>query len=122
MEHQCLNVAPLTIKANRGGLGGTRRLDWEKIERQYRVGRLSIAEIAADVGCTKGAIGNRAKRYGWTRDVTAKGNSIARARLLSEREPASVNDLTEARASAVTAVSKRHLSQIRVAGEVLDAL
>lgn len=46
--------------------------DWERIEAQFRVGAMSLREIAAEHGITEGAIRKRAKKDGWTRDLTAK--------------------------------------------------
>ena len=43
--------------------------DWALIEREYRAGQLSIAEIARQSGITRGAIQKRAKRDGWARDL-----------------------------------------------------
>lgn len=46
--------------------------DWERIGAQYRVGTMSLREIAAAHGITEGAIRKRAKKEEWTRDLTAK--------------------------------------------------
>ena len=47
-------------------------VDWEKIEGDYRAGVKTLREIAEERGITHGAINKRAKRDGWTRDLTAK--------------------------------------------------
>ena len=47
--------------------------DWEAIEREYRAGQLSVRELARAHGLNShGAILNRAKRWGWTRDLTKR--------------------------------------------------
>lgn len=46
--------------------------DWERIEADYRAGLLSVREIAAANGVSHVAIGKRAKRDGWERDLDAK--------------------------------------------------
>jgi len=46
--------------------------DWERIEADYRAGLLSVREIAAANGVSHVAIGKRAKRDGWERDLNAK--------------------------------------------------
>ena len=46
--------------------------DWEAIERDYRAGVLSLREIAAEHDLTEAAIRKRAKRDGWSRDLSAK--------------------------------------------------
>jgi len=53
--------------------------DWERIEADYRVGILSIREIAASQGITDTAIRKRAKRDGWVRDLAAKVQAKADA-------------------------------------------
>jgi hypothetical protein len=47
-------------------------VDWDAIEREYRIGIRSLRDIAEENGCTEGAIRKRAKRDGWSRDLTAK--------------------------------------------------
>ncbi len=46
--------------------------DWEAIEKDYRAGVLSIREIARQYGCSDKAIRNKAKRFGWERDLSDK--------------------------------------------------
>ncbi|AZR94604.1 hypothetical protein BBB39_13060 [Bordetella trematum] len=46
--------------------------DWERIEADYRAGLLSVREIASSNGVSHVAIGKRAKRDGWERDLQAK--------------------------------------------------
>ena len=46
-------------------------LDWEAIEREYRAGQLSVTEIGRQYGCSKTAIQQRAKKWAWTRNLTA---------------------------------------------------
>lgn len=53
--------------------------DWERIEADYRAGLLSVREIAAANGVSHVAIGKRAKRDGWERDLDAKIKAKAEA-------------------------------------------
>lgn len=47
--------------------------DWERIEADYRAGVLSLREIAlANSGVSHTSIARRAKRDGWTQDLSAK--------------------------------------------------
>lgn len=59
--------------------------DWERIETDYRAGLLSVREIAAANGVSHVAIGKRAKRDGWERDLKAKIQAKADA-LVTKRE------------------------------------
>lgn len=48
-------------------------VDWERVESDYRAGILSLREIAAaNPGVNHMAIARRAKRGGWTQDLSAK--------------------------------------------------
>lgn len=49
-----------------------KKIDWEKIEVDYRAGVKTLREIADEHNITHGAINKRAKRDGWERDLTAK--------------------------------------------------
>lgn len=57
--------------------------DWERIEADYRAGFLSVREIAAALGVSHVAIGKRAKRDGWERDLGAKIKAKAEALVTS---------------------------------------
>lgn len=55
-------------------LTGAKRpqVDWESVEREYRAGLRSLRDIAAEYGCTEGAIRKKAKLQEWERDISAK--------------------------------------------------
>ncbi|WP_426115921.1 hypothetical protein [Pseudomonas sp. DSP3-2-2] len=60
-------------------------LDWEAIERSYRIGVLSVREIGAAQGVSHTAINKRAKAFKWSRDLKAKVQARAEA-LVSKAE------------------------------------
>lgn len=47
-------------------------VDWEAVEREYRVGIKTLRQIADEQGVSNPAIVKRAKRDGWERDLSAK--------------------------------------------------
>lgn len=47
-------------------------VDWEAVEREYRVGARSLRDIAAEFGCVESAIRKRAGKESWSRDIAAK--------------------------------------------------
>lgn len=58
--------------------------DWEAIEREYRAGQLSVAEIGRQYGISHVAILKKAKARGWTRDLTERVKTEIAARLVTE--------------------------------------
>lgn len=56
-------------------------VDWDAIEREYRMNQLSNAEIGKLHGITKQAVQKHASRMGWERDLSGKVAAIARAKL-----------------------------------------
>lgn len=58
--------------------------DWEAIEREYRAGQLSVAEIGRRYGVTHVAILKRAKKKEWSRDLSEQVRQEIKARLVTE--------------------------------------
>ena len=61
-----------------------RNIDWERVEAQYRVGTMSLREIAGGHGITEGAVRKRAKRDSWARDLGARVRAKADALVRKE--------------------------------------
>lgn len=59
-----------------------KKYDWEAVERAYRAGQLSIREISKKHGPTESNIRYRAKKYGWTRDLTQHVQKRTKDKLL----------------------------------------
>lgn len=55
-----------------------RHIDWELIEREYRVGIKTLRQLAAEYGVSHVTIAQRAKRYAWVRDLTKKVAAAAK--------------------------------------------
>ncbi len=47
-------------------------VDWEAVEREYRIGSRTLRDIGAEYGVSNPAIIKRAKRDGWDRNLAAK--------------------------------------------------
>ncbi|PIA74297.1 hypothetical protein CDR19_04335 [Ectopseudomonas toyotomiensis] len=58
-------------------------IDWEAIERDYRVGQLSLRALATKHDTTPGAISKKAKANSWTQDASQEVRERTRAALLT---------------------------------------
>jgi len=56
-----------------------KKIDWERIEADYRAGLLSVREIASHHGVSHTAIQKKAKEHSWERDLNAKIQAKAEA-------------------------------------------
>ncbi|WP_286974305.1 hypothetical protein [Pseudomonas sp.] len=105
-------------------------VDWEKIEHQYRVGLLSVREIAKAHGTSHTNINRRAKREGWDRDLKAR--VLARAEtIVSRREcstrcstisPETEKQLIENGATVIADVRMSHRTDIARSRRLATAL
>ena len=57
-------------------------LDWDAIERTFRLGQYSVRKIGKRFGVSHSAISRWADKYGWTQDKSAEVRARVRARLL----------------------------------------
>lgn len=90
-----------------------KRHDWELIEREYRTGRFSLAQLEARHGVNRSTISRRARKYGWEKDLTDRvrertQQKIARASLPPEAQAALDDDVVEQAANENAAVVKGH--------------
>lgn len=70
-----------------------KRNDWELIEREYRTGRFSLAQLEARHGVNRSNISRRAKKYDWKKDLSGRvrertQEKIARVSLPPEAQEA----------------------------------
>lgn len=107
-----------------------RKIDWERIELDYRAGVKSLREIGSEHSITEGAIRKRAKRDDWTRDLSARINSKAEQLVRSElvrnevrSEPnASEREVIDASARVIADVKLAHRKSIRRGRDVTERL
>jgi hypothetical protein len=59
-------------------------IDWEAIERDYRVGQLSLRALATKHGTTAGAISKKASAGNWVKDASQEVRERTMAALLTE--------------------------------------
>ncbi|WP_322997942.1 hypothetical protein [Castellaniella sp.] len=94
--------------------------DWERIEADYRAGLLSVREIASAQGVSHVAIGKRAKRDGWERDLKAKIKAkadalVTKAAVTSEvtsEQAVTERSIVEANAQVIAEIRTTHRRDI----------
>lgn len=57
-------------------------IDWQAIEREYRVGQLSLRALASKHSTTPGAISKKAKAKGWVQDASQEVRERTRAAMI----------------------------------------
>ena len=83
-----------------------KQIDWEAIEREYRSGSLSVAEIARQHKISHPAILKKAKKFGWKRSLSDQVRKRVTEKLVTDAvtdNNASDEEVTEA-AAEVAAV------------------
>lgn len=112
--------------------------DWAVAEQDYRAGILTLREIGSRQGVTHTAVGKRAKRGHWTRDLAVRVRrradekfSAALSALTSpDRFPSTVStevaaldaETVESHAEAIVRIRLQHKASIKRCGELSDAL
>jgi hypothetical protein len=89
-------------------------LDWERIEADYRAGLLSVREIASAQGVFHAAIGKRAKRDGWERDLGAKIKAKAKALVTSKTVTKEVTAQRVATDRAIIEANAEVIANVRI--------
>lgn len=105
--------------------------DWERIEVEYRAGILSLRELAALHPATNHvAISRRAKKEGWTRDLSAKikarADELVTRQAVTPAETAqravTEREVIEASAARIAQVRGEHRSDIQRARALVMTL
>lgn len=90
--------------------GKESEVDWDSIEPLYRAGCTPLRKLAAEFGCSAGRISQVAKERGWEKDIAAKIDAKAEAKLNKsflnkslnakqiKQKEATENDIVEANA------------------------
>lgn len=85
-------------------------VDWEFIEREYKLGQLSIRNIGKIAGIDAGAIVKRAARLEWQRDLSAKVRTAVKTTLVLQ--PAATQSATLPSSATKTMVLDRRLAPV----------
>lgn len=93
----------------------TKAVDWERIELDYRAGIKTLRQIAEEHGISHVAINKRAKRDGWTRDLSAKIQSKAEELVTKELVTKTVTKETKMAERQVIEVAAQAVADVRLA-------
>lgn len=105
--------------------------DWEAIQRAYRAGSLSVRSIGEQHSVNHATILKRAKKEGWTRDLTEQVRTATKQKVTSavttagNQSPADAEIIDEAsdQAAAVVLAHRAGLAKWRgIADKLSDAL
>ena len=96
-------------------------IDWEAVEIQYRAGIRSLKDIGDEFGVSAPGILKRAKRDGWTRDLSEKIRAKADAQVNASAVNVAVNagariserEVVDANAQAIVSVRLAHRKDIQ---------
>ena len=122
--------APKNVAASAKLQSAARIIDWEALEIQYRAGIRSLKCIGFEFGVSDAAIIKRAKRDNWSRDLKAKIQARADAKVSASLVRAEVSaqtkvreqEVVEANAQAVADIRLAHRHDIRRARTLTNAL
>jgi len=98
----------------------TKQPDWEAIERAFRAGSLSVRAIAERHKISDTAIRSKAKKNGWSRDLTEQVRQAAKGKLVrtdvradsSHCEPRTDNEIVEEAATEAASVVLAHRTDL----------
>lgn len=103
-------------------------VDWAAIERDYRVGQLTVREIARQYGIAASSITRRAEKNGWARDFSDEIRAKTQAALLRNTESATPERNAPTREDLAVAVEtnvslvlghRKGLARLRIIAEKL---
>lgn len=108
-------------------------IDWASLEREYRIGRKSVRDLAKQFGCGPATITERAKKEGWERDLSGdvrrsvnnklveKAKAKAKAAPAAKQEDADAVDAAADEAVAVVESHRVDVSMARGLGKEMHA-
>lgn len=107
-----------------------KKIDWEKIELDYRAGLKTLRQIADEHGVAHSAISKRAKRDDWSRDLSVKiakkAESLVNKHLVNKEvnkeTTASEREIIDANANAIVQVKLGQRKDIGKARSLANSL
>lgn len=113
-------------------MGRRSDIDWEKVERLYVAGHLTIKEIAAECAVSDSQVRARARKEGWLRDVSGAVRERTKAKIAAidvsalveqsaqesaQKSAALIRNAIEQASDVAAGVIVRHRADIRLQQE-----
>lgn len=101
-------VIPINGKGTKKGRQPTTKgkTDWEAVERDYRCTNMTLRELGTKHNCLHTSIANKAKREGWSRDLTGAIHQATQTALIEASIAGSVNKHEQGVTSTVLATAE----------------
>jgi len=134
---QKLDVTPARAASDPRGtarnlLSATARneVDWENVERHYRAGLLSIRQLGKQSGVSAPAILKKAKKEGWTRDLTTKVREAVNTQLVNaevnaedaETKKRTEREIVQQAAATIVQIVREHRKDIAKARAAVERM
>lgn len=74
-------------------MAARRRIDWDRIQREFRLGQLSVRELSRQHGVNASTISRRAAKEGWVRDVSGEVRARTNSALVSQQSTPTEEDV-----------------------------
>lgn len=87
-------------------------IDWERVEAHYRAGIMSLREIGELCGCSHAAVSQRAKTFGWSRDLKGKIKAKADELLSKQALTGSLSTATPVKEAAIVAAGGAQIAVV----------
>lgn len=97
-----ISTKPASRKMDAGAAVAKRhKTDWEAVERDYRTGRFTLRELEAKHGAFNSSIARKAKKDGWTQDLSIAIKQATNAKLTEALVSSAASDGAQKDSSAV---------------------
>jgi len=101
-------------------------IDWEAVSRDFRLGILTIRQVGEKHRVSRSQIQVRAKKEGWTRDLSSEVRAVAKAKVLrhsrEEAEKEFKESVRESVKESVQAETVKVFDAVEVGAEVLATI
>ena len=106
-------------------MGRRNDIDWDAIERDFRLGQFTLRQLAKKYSVEASSISRKADKEGWVQDLTEYVRGRTRAALLSNATECNATNATEAIEAAVQTnirIIREHQVRIGRGQKMVDAL